>query len=223
METSVIVGIVYDAVFVLLVLAVAYGGMRRGFVSGLLRLGGSVVGIIAGVAGVRQWAEQLYVDHLGVAIGERIRDTVTEYGDGAAEALAELPFLPEALQRELISIVNGAADDMVPRIVNALQPVFLPIIQAMLFLVICLLVHAAARILERALRSINYLPVLGSLNKMLGFALGFVAGLLDCWLLAMALWAGSAAAMGRLPFLTQEMLSHSALYGLFANFNPFAV
>lgn len=223
MDLSVVLGIVYDVLFVLLLIAVAYGGMRRGFVSGLLRLGGSIVGIIAGVAGVRQWAEQLYVDHLGVVIGERIRDTVAEYGEGAAEALAGLPFLPAPVQKELISIVNGAAGDMVPRIVNVLQPVFLPIIQALLFLVICLLVHAAARILERALRSINYLPVLGQVNKMFGFALGFVAGVLDCWLLAMALWAGSAVAMGRLPFLTQEALSHSILYTFLASFNPFAV
>lgn len=216
-------GLVYDIVFVLLVLAVAWGGMRRGFVSGLLNLGGCVAGIIGGVLGTRQWAQQIYADYLGVAVGERVKETVARYGDDTAAALAELLFLPQELQKDLIDIVNDAADDMVPRIVNVLEPVLLPIVQALLFIVICLVVYVAVHILERALRSINRLPLVGSVNKMFGFALGFVAGILDCWLLSMLLWAASAIAMGRLPFLTGEVLSHSVIYTFMANFNPFAV
>ncbi len=216
-------GIVYDVIFVLLVLAVAYTGMRRGFVSGLLNLGGSIAGIIGGVLGARQWAPQIYANYLGERIGERVRQAVAEYGADAAGAVEAIPFLPQEIKGELVSIVDGAAEDMVPRIVRLLEPVVLPIVQGLLFLIICLVVYTAVRILARALRSINSLPVLGQVNKIFGFALGFVTGILDCWLLAMLLWAASGIAMGRLPFVTQEVLAHSYIYTFLGNFNPFTV
>ena len=54
------IGIVYDVIFLLLVLGAAETGRRRGFASGLVSLIGSVAGIIGGTYGTRVWAGGIY-------------------------------------------------------------------------------------------------------------------------------------------------------------------
>ena len=92
-----------------------------------------------------------------------------------------------------------------------------------MFLVLLFAVRLAVRLVARALRGVNMLPVLGEFNKILGFAFGFVNGLLDCWLLMLALWICSSLAAQRAPFLAPDMLAQSRIYTFLANFNPFAV
>ena len=72
-----------------------------------------------------------------------------------------------------------------PQVVNALEPLFLPVIQAVVFLSVWIVVRVLCRMLGRVLRGINAIPLIGGLNRILGFAFGFVSGLLNCWI-----WSG---------------------------------
>ena len=58
------IGIVYDVIFLLLVLGAAEAGRRRGFASGLVSFIGSVAGIIGGTYGTRVWAGGFYDKYL---------------------------------------------------------------------------------------------------------------------------------------------------------------
>ena len=42
------------------------------------------------------------------------------------------------------------------------------------------MVRVLCRMLGRVLRGINAIPLIGGLNRILGFAFGFVSGLLNC-------------------------------------------
>ena len=99
-----------------------------------------------------------------------------------------------------------------PQVVNALEPLFLPVIQAVVFLSVWIVVRVLCRMLGRVLRGINAIPLIGGLNRILGFAFGFVSGLLNCWIWSILLW---------LEFLTTATLNRSVIYGLLANLNPF--
>ena len=78
-----------------------------------------------------------------------------------------------------------------------------------------------SRMLGRVLRGINAIPLIGGLNRILGFAFGFVSGLLNCWIWSILLWVAANLTGGKLEFLTTATLNRSVIYGLLANLNPF--
>ena len=108
-----------------------------------------------------------------------------------------------------------------PQVVNALEPLFLPVIQAVVFLSVWIVVRVLCRMLGRVLRGINSIPLIGGLNRILGFAFGFVSGLLNCWIWSILLWVAANLTGGKLEFLTTATLNRSVIYGLLANLNPF--
>ena len=74
---------------------------------------------------------------------------------------------------------------------------------------------------QGVLRGINAIPLIGGLNRILGFAFGFVSGLLNCWIWSILLWVAANLTGGKLEFLTTATLNRSVIYGLLANLNPF--
>ena len=216
-------GLVYDLIFLALLIGGAILGKRRGFVSGLVGLLGSVAGIIAGVYATRAWAGGIYRDHLGVTIGEAVTKALAETGGDLTAALNQMEFLPAAARNKMAAALSTLTATAVPQIVNALEPVLLPFIQAVLFLVVWLVVRALVHLLARWLRAVNALPLVGTLNKVLGFALGFVTGTLNCWVLSVALWLVANLSGGKLEILNFGVLQSSALYRLLEPLNPFVV
>ena len=202
------IGIVYDVIFLLLVLGAAEAGRRRGFASGLVSLIGSVAGIIGGTYGTRVWAGGIYDKY----VASHVTDVV---------AIHALTFLPQSIQQKLIDTVSAASSNAVPQVVNALEPLFLPVIQAVVFLSVWIVVRVLCRMLGRVLRGINAIPLIGGLNRILGFAFGFVSGLLNCWIWSILLWVAANLTGGKLEFLTTATLNRSVIYGLLANLNPF--
>ena len=68
------IGIVYDVIFLLLVLGAAETGRRRGFASGLVSLIGSVAGIIGGTYGTRVWAGGIYDKYVASHVTDVVAD-----------------------------------------------------------------------------------------------------------------------------------------------------
>ena len=215
-------GLVIDLIFLAVLLWAAVRGGRQGLAAGVLRLAGSALGIVGGVWATRAWALPLYRQTIGAAAGEQLARAMAEYGDDLSAALHSLTFLPEALRQNLEGALQTAAGDAVPQLVNALEPVLLPLVQAFLFILVCLAVRLAVRLLASLLRHLNDVPLLGSVNKALGFAFGFVTGVLDCWLLSVGLWLAAAVTNGSVPYLSAQTLDLSAVYRLLAHVNPFA-
>ena len=205
------IGIVYDVIFLLLVLGAAETGRRRGFASGLVSLIGSVAGIIGGT----------YDKYVASHVTDVVADTLEKTGGDLAQAIHALTFLPQSIQQKLIDTVSAASSNAVPQVVNALEPLFLPVIQAVVFLSVWIVVRVLCRMLGRVLRGINAIPLIGGLNRILGFAFGFVSGLLNCWIWSILLWVAANLTGGKLEFLTTATLNRSVIYGLLANLNPF--
>ena len=215
------IGIVYDVIFLLLVLGAAEAGRRRGFASGLVSFIGSVAGIIGGTYGTRVWAGGIYDKYVASHVTDVVADTLEKTGGDLAQAIHALTFLPQSIQQKLIDTVSAASSNAVPQVVNALEPLFLPVIQAVVFLSVWIVVRVLCRMLGRVLRGINAIPLIGGLNRILGFAFGFVSGLLNCWIWSILLWVAANLTGGKLEFLTTATLNRSVIYGLLANLNPF--
>lgn len=215
------IGLAYDLLLALLVLGVALVGMRRGFLSGLVGLVGLVAGILAAVWANSNIAPVLYGQYIGPAAADRVIATLADKGDDVAALMQSLEFLPEALRTAIQNAVQNVSGDLAPQIIAALQPVLLPLIQAVLFFLVCFLVRLVFQILARLLRGFNALPLIGTVNKALGFAFGFVTGFVDCWLATLALWLVANITAGSLSWLNPAVLGQSGIYSFFQNYNPF--
>ena len=143
------IGIVYDVIFLLLVLGAAEAGRRRGFASGLVSFIGSVAGIIGGTYGTRVWAGGIYDKYVASHVTDVVADTLEKTGGDLAQAIHALTFLPQSIQQKLIDTVSAASSNAVPQVVNALEPLFLPVIQAVVFLSVWIVVRVLCRMLGR--------------------------------------------------------------------------
>ena len=114
------------------------------------------------------------------------------------------------------------AGDQLPEKINALlEPLFLPLVQAVLFVLLCMIVRWVFALLVRLLRGVNLIPLVGGANRLLGLVLGLVTGAFDCWLLALLLWFAASITTGQIDWLTTGVLQRSVGYSLFGAFNPF--
>lgn len=214
-------GIIYDLIFLAVVLFVAFRGKSNGLLAGVAGLVGSLVGVFGAIWAARAWSVPLYTNFLGASIGEKVNEAIAQSGGDFAAAIAGLEMLPESIRTGLAQLAQDATGDIAPRVITALEPLLLPLVQAVIFLVACVVIKLVFSVLVHLLRSFNELPLLGSLNQMLGFAFGFVIGLVDCWLLSIALWLVANLTNGSLSFLNQGVLDGSFFYPILATANPF--
>ena len=161
---------------------------HKGFLASLAELIGAVFGVGIAVWASQTAAPQIYEKFLSASVANRVELALRESNGNIAEALQGISFLPESMQQSLLNLLNDAGSDVPAKIAEALQPLILPFVQVLLFVVLCVLVRWVFRLLVGALRWFNGVPLLGSVNRLLGLVLGLANGAVDCWLLALALW-----------------------------------
>ncbi len=175
----------------------------------------------AAVWASRTLAPPLYEQFLSGSITQRVETAVQQSGGDLAAAVQGMDFLPDTVQQALADLLQNAGGTLPEQVTEALEPLLLPFVQAVLFIVCCMVVRWVFRLLVGLLRHVNGVPLLGGVNRLLGLALGLVTGALDCWLFALLLWFVASVTAGQLEFLTYGVLNQSVGYSLFGAFNPF--
>ena len=219
-------GIVYDLIFVVILLAAAFNGRRRGLVSCAVSLVGAVAGLIVAALLAGAAAGALYDGVIGNALGQTVADALTEQGANLPAVLQQtLGFLPAELLNQVADLLQQTLDkanaDLVPVVSQALQPVILPMIQAVLFLILFVVIRWLVSLVAGTLQLVNRLPLVGGLNQVLGLVLGLATGAIDCWMLCQAVRGAAAITGGGVELLSDATLSGSMLYQFFSGFNPF--
>lgn len=218
-----ITGLLYDLLFVVVLFLAASSGWRRGFVSSLTLLIGSVAGIFGAVFVARSAGPVIYNEYVGASIAEKVSAALAESGGDAAAAVQGLTFLPQSIRDTLVNTMTEITGEATPHVIEVLEPIILPLIQVILFLVVCIVVRWLFRALAWALRGCNAIPLVGSLNRVLGLALGLVSGALNCWLLSLGLWLAGTLANGQVEILRSSVLGQSFIYSLLSGLNPFTL
>lgn len=212
---------IYDLLFLILFAYAAAASWRKGFLAGLTELIGAVLGVGVAVWASRTLAPPIYEQFVSGSVSEKVESAVAQSGGDLAAAVQGMDFLPAAVRDTLAQLVQGAGDTLPEQITTALQPILLPFVQVLLFVVLCMVVRWVFRLLVGLLRHVNGVPLLGGVNRLFGLALGLVTGALDCWLLALLLWFLASVTAGSLEFLTFAILDKSVGYTFFSAFNPF--
>ena len=213
--------LIYDLTFLLLFAVVAVRNWHRGFLASLAELIGAIFGVGIAVWASQTAAPQIYEKFLSASVAERVETAISQSNGDIAQAVQGSSFLPETMQQTLQNLLTDAGSDVSAKVADALQPLILPFVQVLLFVVLCLLVRWVFRLLVGVLRWFNGVPLLGGVNRLLGLVLGLANGAVDCWLLALALWFLVGVTGGRLSWLNGYILSQSVGYGIFGGINPF--
>lgn len=212
---------IYDLLFLVVFAFAAVVSWQKGFLASLTELIGAVVGVGVAVWASRTLAGPIYDQFLSGSVTEKVENAVAQSGGDLAAAVQGLDFLPETVRTTLAQLVQSAGDTLPGQITTALEPILLPFVQVLLFVVLCLIVRLVFRLLVGLFRGVNAVPLVGGVNRLLGLVMGLVTGALDCWLLALLLWFIASVTAGSLEFLTLSVLDQSVGYNFFGAFNPF--
>ena len=104
---------------------------------------------------------------------------------------------------------------------KVLAPLLTPVISLVLFFVAFALLRMLVSLLVTVLGLVNKLPVVGTVNRWLGWTAGGIASLLDIYLVLCVLWALIVITGGNLTVLNDTVMSSSLYYKVFNVFNPF--
>lgn len=214
---------IYDLVFLIVFAFAAVASWRKGFLASLTELIGAVVGVGVAVWASRSLSVPIYEQFVSGSVSEKVETAVAQSGGDLAAAVQAMDFLPDTVRDTLAQLVQGAGNALPEQITTALEPILLPFVQVLLFVVLCMVVRWVFRLLVGLLRHVNGVPLLGGVNRLLGLVLGLMTGALDCWLLALLLWFVASVTAGSVEFLTLSVLNQSVGYSFFGAFNPFLV
>ena len=213
-----------------LLLAVRYA--RKGFLASVVQLAGSLLSL-TGARAFSGWAAgQVFQNFFAGSFRDQIDASITAGGvvdlSGIAQRYAG--FLPEsfrasiveACERSVSAVLSDNAVVLADVIVQkVLAPLLTPVISLVLFFVAFALLRMLVSLLVTVLGLVNKLPVVGTVNRWLGWTAGGIASLLDIYLVLCVLWALIVITGGNLTMLNDTVMSSSLYYKVFNVFNPF--
>ena len=167
-------------------------------------------------AAVKSW-QKGFLAGLTELIGAVLGVGIASWGSRTLAPEVYLSFFSDSVSTRVEQAFAQSGGD----IAALLEPLFLPLVQAVLFVLLCMIVRWVFALLVRLLRGVNLIPLVGGANRLLGLVLGLVTGAFDCWLLALLLWFAASITTGQIDWLTTGVLQRSVGYSLFGAFNPF--
>ena len=190
-----------------LLLAVRYA--RKGFLASVVQLAGSLLSL-TGARAFSGWAAgQVFQNFFAGSFRNQIAASIAAGGvvdlSGIAQRYAG--FLPESFRASIVEACERSVSAVLSDNAVVLADV---IVQKVL-----------APLLTPVISLVNRLPVVGTVNRWLGWTAGGIASLLDIYLVLCVLWALIVITGGNLTMLNDTVMSSSLYYKVFNVFNPF--
>ena len=220
--------LILDVILIAVIVLTAFHYKKKGFVAGLLDLVGNLLALLVAWIASDRISPTVFENFFKQGLIEKITQTVQERGTSGLTMLVEsfssiLPGgMADEVTRSLQDILGSGAPDLAVRIVDTiLTPLIVPMITVVLFFIAFAGCTLVSSMLVAVLTNINKIPVIGSVNELLGILVGVAGGLLNVVLLLCLIWAVVAITNNNLPVLNNDMLSGSMMYSLFSKYNPF--
>ena len=213
-----------------LLLAVRYA--RKGFLAAVVQLTGNLVSLF----GARQfsgWAAgQVFEQFFANSFRDQIAASISAEGAVSLSGIAAkyAGFLPESFRASIVAAcersINAVladnavvlADTIVEKV---LQPLLTPVIMLVLFFVFYAVLRLLVSMLVTVLGLVNKLPVIGTVNRGLGWLTGGMTAMLDLYLVLCVVWGLVVITGGNLNVLNDTVMRSSLYYKAFNMFNPF--
>ena len=213
-----------------IVLTVRYA--RKGFLASMVQLLGNGLSLLGAHQLSSACAGWVFEHLLAGGFRTQIAASLAAGGvvdlTGIADKYAG--FLPQsfrasivaACERSIGAVLSDNAVVLADTIVEkVLQPLLIPVITLVLFFVFYALLRLLVSMLVTVLGLVNKLPVVGTVNRGLGWLVGGGTALLDIYLVLCVVWGLVVITGGSLSVLNDTVMSGSLYYKVFNLFNPF--
>ena len=221
-----------DLALVLIALICAIFGYKRGALATFFSLISGVAAIVLAfllASPVGDFLnDQIVKPAISAPVAERITESLAE-GSPSAQAMARLFASPPKDLSDLFSVFGANADtvsvsegDTAKSVAASIvHPVSRAISCALAFIALFLVLGIVIRLLIRFARRFNHVPLIGTVNRVAGLAIGLVEGLVLAWVFC----AVVAAAVPYLvslehPFFSKIDLSSTYLFQFVYRFDP---
>lgn len=219
---------VFDLILLVLLVVVAMRYAKQGFVAGLVQFVGNLVSLIGALILSRRVAPIVFSQFFENNFVNKIETTLSSGGQIGLQDTVEkyAGFLPDGLKEGIIAsgnnLLSGGDTELASHFVQeVIAPLVTPIIAVVVFFVAFALCKLLVGFIVAVLTNCNRIPVLGGVNKAMGFVMGLFAGLVDLYLILCAVCAIMVVTGGSIQFLNETALQGSIAYHLFGQINPF--
>ena len=227
-NASFLFDIICTAAWIILVVRYA----RKGFLSSIVQLVGNLFSLLGAKELSAACAGWVFEHMLAGGFRTQIAANIAAGGAVDLSGIAEkyAGFLPASFRASIVaacerSIGAVLADNAVVLadsiVENVLQPLLTPVITLVLFFLFYALLRLLVSMLVTVLGLVNKLPVIGTVNRGLGWLVGGATALLDIYLVLCILWGIIVITGGNLNVLNDTVMSSSLYYKIFNLFNPF--
>ena len=220
--------IICTAAWIILMIRYAH----KGFLSSMVQLVGNLISLLGAQQLSTACAGWVFEHMLAGGFRTQIAASLSAGGvvdlTGIAEKYAG--FLPASFRASIVaacerSIGAVLADNAVVLadtiVENVLQPLLTPVITLVLFFVFYAVLRLLVSMLVTVLGLVNKLPVIGTVNRGLGWLTGGMTALLDLYLVLCVVWGLVVITGGNLNVLNDTVMHSSLYYKAFNMFNPF--
>lgn len=205
--------IVLDIVIALILVVFAVRGAKRGFVLTLAGLVTYIIALLGAMLVTHLFAQTVATKFIAPMVGDKIVPAISEAGDalGLEDVVAfgvrlgDLPAFGE-IDMNVEHAVGAATQSIVDALSLSIARCIVSVIS---FVVILIILKIVAHAIDLVFR----LPVLGTLNNLLGLIAGIVTGVV----LVLLLVAVLSMFTGLIP---QEMADRTILFRFFRDLSP---
>ena len=194
--------LIWDAALAALILFVVIRSVRRGFVSSFIHLLGVVASCIVAALTAGKAAAWLYDGYLAERVEQSVSDSLREKLEAFAGLLDRI---------DPTDTISAAAGD-------AVRTMAVSLLTMVAFLIIFLLAMLIVRALVKLARSVNRVPVVGGINRLLGGVLGAAEAFLLCYLIGMAATVLISFSENRWGWLNTAVVQKTYLLNWFIQF-----
>jgi len=232
-----VVALILDAIVIGLLILYILRGRRKGFLSSLVELVGSIAALVIAGYGSSLLAEFVFDrflrDSLLASIGSALENQVgiSDISAVLAEALAQMPAilsnilqgqLGGALSEDLQGYLFESSMAFATAVVETtVRPIVVSLLTMILFLLLFAALRFVVRLVAKVFKTVTDIPVVGGINRFLGGLMGAVQGVVIILLLVCLLAVFIAMTSGENTVIGLNTINKTLLLRHFYRLNPF--
>ena len=223
--------IIIDVALCAIVLLFAFISRKKGFLTTFLELCGF---ILAGFAAIKLSpivSEWIYDTLIAPSMISSVTDKLSSSAAVAADTvIGAIPAFAvkaaEFIGINVKGIAEGTASsgsfEKIASEVNAsvIRPIIVLLIKAILTIIMFVVFMIVIKLIAKLFKGVNKLPLIGGLNKALGFILGIGKGAIVAMLVCFVLYLLISVAGGKFLFFTKDITDKTIIYSWVNSFNP---
>ncbi len=221
--------LIIDLVFIGIILIFAFIGLSRGFIKEIVSLIGVILALVVSFYLSRIFADFIFETFVKDTVVEKISETIVSTAENSVNGVVDV--IPEyivsaaksmgfditsSVNNNIASDIESTATSVSTSIVEDVAgPLISGLISVVLFIILFIILKILIGLISKALNLVAKLPVIKSANKLLGFSVGLIRGVLTvvicCYVLTILVNTNDNGLFG----ITNDRLDSSFILGIY--------